>query len=207
MTPSYDRGFDHPRPEYGAFPGFNSHQPVSVYAERRDNHAPAYSERRHQEYNHRNRLPEPSYTPAAPYSGSLPQPYSPPATHYSSSAITPNIPYVNAKARRPGQKPFSPTSRTARPSDFNPGRRYSMTQANSLPPLQHIANDPARNMYPNASATQDARHASSNERINGQAYSTETTWPPPQPVPLAEPQEWFYNGSGGYQGGNEGYRG
>jgi len=176
---------------------------MSVYGERRDDHAPVYPERRHQEYNHRSRLHEPSYAPPAPYSGTLPQAYSPPTTHYSSSAITPNNPYVNAKARRPVQAPFSPPTRATRPADFNSGRRYSITQANSLPPLQHIAQDPPRDMHPIIGTTQDARHSSNNER-NGQAFATETIWPPPG---TQQPQGWLYNSSTGYQGGNEGYRG
>jgi len=182
---------------------------MMAYGDRRDSHAPTYPERRHQEYNHGRRLHEPSYTPQAPYNAVLPQPYSPPGNHYSPSTITPSNPYVNASVRRPAQKSFSP-NQISRPGDYNPGRRFSTIQANSLPPLQqHITHDPTRDLHPNASQLQDARRSSNNERMNGQSYSTETTWPPPKQVPVQQPPpEWFNtNGSMGYQGANEGYRG
>lgn len=211
LTPAYERGFDHSR-EYGTFPSFPSHQSMLSYGgDRRDNPIPAYPERRHQEYNHNEYSHNRRLHEQAPYNTMTPEPYSPSGAHYAyaGTAITPSIPYVGTSARRPGQKTFPPNP-AGRPGDFNPGRRYSTTQTTSLPPLQqHINHDPARDMYSNNNALQEAaRRSTGNQRTDGQAYATETNWPPPEPVPLPSQQEWLYpNGSLGYQGGSEGYRG
>jgi hypothetical protein len=200
VTPSYDRSFDH---------GYAHpyHQPsLPSYNERRD----TGPERRHTDYNHRPRAyePYPKATPSYP-SNPLPVPFSPPPRQYTPNTITPSNPYVNAAPRRPSG-PFSPGPRS-RPAEFNPSRRYSITQANSLPPLQFPPTDPARNMH-DPNSMQDIRHGSHDvKQPNGMDFLGEQFQPPPTHIPLPESQQsWgtYYTSGTGYQGvNNEGYRG